>query len=171
MFFNISRYWKTIQSYFSSLFQWGGLDEVMAEEMTVLPGMDELGNLLWIGDHVDEGQLRPDRGRRRADRRDGAPAQPAGGESLVDRAHRADRPSRSAARWSAAPAGRRRPATLGVGLRGRGGAARAGCAMCTTCSRIRTARPSGSCSTSSACRSRRRSARSPTSTCTASRPT
>jgi arsenite/tail-anchored protein-transporting ATPase len=27
----------------------------MAEEMTILPGMDELGNLLWIGDHVDEG--------------------------------------------------------------------------------------------------------------------
>ena len=55
VFFNISRYWKTIQGYFSSLFSWGGLNEVMAEEMTVLPGMDELGNLLWIGDHVDEG--------------------------------------------------------------------------------------------------------------------
>lgn len=55
VFFNISRYWKTIQSYFSTLFSWGGLDEVMAQEMTVLPGMDELGNLLWIGDHVDEG--------------------------------------------------------------------------------------------------------------------
>ena len=56
VFFNISKYWKTIQGYFSSLFSWGGLDEVMAEEMTVLPGMDELGNLLWIGDHVDEDQ-------------------------------------------------------------------------------------------------------------------
>ncbi len=55
VFFNISRYWKTISAYFSSLFAWGGLDEVMAEEMTVLPGMDELGNLLWIGDHVDQG--------------------------------------------------------------------------------------------------------------------
>jgi arsenite-transporting ATPase len=55
VFFNISRYWRTIQSYFSSLFSWGGLDEVMAEEMTVLPGMDELGNLLWIADHVDRG--------------------------------------------------------------------------------------------------------------------
>ena len=55
VFFNISRYWRTIQSYFSSLFAWGGLDEVMAEEMTVLPGMDELGNLLWIADHVDRG--------------------------------------------------------------------------------------------------------------------
>lgn len=56
VFFNISRYWRTIQSYFSSLFSWGGLDEVMAEEMTVLPGMDELGNLLWIGDHVDRNE-------------------------------------------------------------------------------------------------------------------
>lgn len=56
VFFNLSRYWRTIQSYFSSLFAWGGLDEVMAEEMTVLPGMDELGNLLWIGDHVDRGE-------------------------------------------------------------------------------------------------------------------
>jgi arsenite-transporting ATPase len=56
VFFNISRYWRTIQSYFSSLFSWGGLDEVMAEEMTVLPGMDELGNLLWIADHVDRGE-------------------------------------------------------------------------------------------------------------------
>ena len=55
VFFNISKYWRTIQSYFASLFSWGGLDEVMAEEMTVLPGMDELGNLLWIGDHVDQG--------------------------------------------------------------------------------------------------------------------
>jgi arsenite-transporting ATPase len=55
VFFNISKYWRTIQSYFSSLFSWGGLDEVMAEEMTVLPGMDELGNLLWIADHVDRG--------------------------------------------------------------------------------------------------------------------
>jgi arsenite/tail-anchored protein-transporting ATPase len=56
VFFNISRYWQTIQSYFASLFSWGGLDEVMAEEMTILPGMDELGNLLWIGDHADQGE-------------------------------------------------------------------------------------------------------------------
>ena len=28
----------------------------MAEEMTVLPGMDEIGNLLWITDHVESGQ-------------------------------------------------------------------------------------------------------------------
>ncbi len=56
VYFNISRYWRTIQNYVSELFAWRGLDEVMAEEMTVLPGMDELGNLLWITDHVDSGK-------------------------------------------------------------------------------------------------------------------
>jgi arsenite/tail-anchored protein-transporting ATPase len=55
VYFNIGRYWKTIQTYMTQLFSWRGLDEVMAEEMTVLPGMDELGNLLWIADHVESG--------------------------------------------------------------------------------------------------------------------
>jgi arsenite-transporting ATPase len=56
VYYNISRYWGTIQNYVSELFAWRGLDEVMAEEMTVLPGMDELGNLLWITDHVNSGK-------------------------------------------------------------------------------------------------------------------
>jgi arsenite-transporting ATPase len=56
VYFNIARYWRTIQNYVTQLFSWHGLDEVMAEEMTVLPGMDELGNLLWIADHVDSGR-------------------------------------------------------------------------------------------------------------------
>jgi len=56
VYYNIARYWRTIQNYVSELFAWRGLDEVMAEEMTVLPGMDELGNLLWITDHVDSGR-------------------------------------------------------------------------------------------------------------------
>jgi arsenite/tail-anchored protein-transporting ATPase len=57
VYFNIARYWRTIQDYVAQLFSWHGLDEVMAEEMTVLPGMDELGNLLWIADHVDSGRF------------------------------------------------------------------------------------------------------------------
>jgi arsenite/tail-anchored protein-transporting ATPase len=56
VYYNIARYWRTIQNYVSELFAWRGLDDVMAEEMTVLPGMDELGNLLWIADHVDSGK-------------------------------------------------------------------------------------------------------------------
>src|SRR3954470_10239335 len=52
VYYNIGRYWRTIQTYVAELFSWHGLDEVLAEEMSVLPGMDELGNLLWIADHV-----------------------------------------------------------------------------------------------------------------------
>jgi arsenite-transporting ATPase len=55
VYYNIQRYWRSIQNYVAELFAWRGLDEVMAEEMTVLPGMDELGNLLWIADHVESG--------------------------------------------------------------------------------------------------------------------
>ena len=56
VYFNIARYWGTIQDYVGQLFSWHGLDEVLAEEMTVLPGMDELGNLLWIADHMESGR-------------------------------------------------------------------------------------------------------------------
>jgi arsenite/tail-anchored protein-transporting ATPase len=57
VYFNIGRYWRTIQTYMTDLFSWRGLDAVMAEEMTILPGMDELGNLLWIADHVESGKF------------------------------------------------------------------------------------------------------------------
>ena len=52
---NVERYWGTIQRYVASLLTWRGLDEVRAEEMSVLPGMDELASLLLIADHDDRG--------------------------------------------------------------------------------------------------------------------
>ena len=55
IFYNVRRYWGRIQDYAASVLRWRGLDEVMAEEMTVLPGMDEVGSLLWIADHHDSG--------------------------------------------------------------------------------------------------------------------
>jgi arsenite-transporting ATPase len=56
VFHNIDKYWGTIQAYVSSVLQWRGLDAVMAEEMSVLPGMDELASLLWIAEHHDRGE-------------------------------------------------------------------------------------------------------------------
>lgn len=55
-FFNVARYWGRIQEYAASVLRWRGLDEVLAEEMTVLPGMDEVGSLLWIAEHHDSGK-------------------------------------------------------------------------------------------------------------------
>lgn len=54
-FFNVARYWGRIQEYMAGVLRWRGLDEVLAEEMTVLPGMDEVGSLLWIAEHHDSG--------------------------------------------------------------------------------------------------------------------
>lgn len=56
VFHNVRKYWGTIQSYVTSVFQWRGLDAVLAEEMTILPGMDELSSLLWIAEHHDSGR-------------------------------------------------------------------------------------------------------------------
>src|SRR2546423_5150400 len=55
VYFNVRRYWGTIQRYVQSVFRWRGLDDVLAEELTVLPGMDELSSLLWIAEHHDSG--------------------------------------------------------------------------------------------------------------------
>jgi arsenite/tail-anchored protein-transporting ATPase len=55
VYFNVDRYWGRIQEYATSVLRWRGLDEVLAEEMTVLPGMDEVGSLLWIAEHHDSG--------------------------------------------------------------------------------------------------------------------
>ena len=56
VYYNVRRYWGTVQSYVQSVFRWRGLDDVLAEEMTVLPGMDELSSLLWIAEHHDSGK-------------------------------------------------------------------------------------------------------------------
>ena len=56
VYYNLRKYWGTIQSYVASVFQWRGLDEMLAEELTVIPGMDELASLLWIAEHHDSGQ-------------------------------------------------------------------------------------------------------------------
>jgi arsenite-transporting ATPase len=55
VFHNVARYWGRIQEYAASVLRWRGLDDVLAEEMTVLPGMDEVGSLLWIAEHFDSG--------------------------------------------------------------------------------------------------------------------
>lgn len=57
VYFSIDKYWGTIQDWLQSVFAWEGLDTVMAEEMAVVPGMDELASLLWILEHQQTGQF------------------------------------------------------------------------------------------------------------------
>ena len=53
----IQRYWGDIHKYISSLLHTTGLDEVLAEELAILPGMEEVSLLLYINKYVREKQF------------------------------------------------------------------------------------------------------------------
>ncbi|MGQ9516147.1 MAG: ArsA family ATPase [Anaerolineae bacterium] len=44
----MEKYWGMVQEYLSALLAWRGLDQLLAEETAVLPGMEELASLLQI---------------------------------------------------------------------------------------------------------------------------
>jgi len=44
----MDKYWGNAQRYFATVLAWRGLDDLIAEELAVLPGMEELASLLQI---------------------------------------------------------------------------------------------------------------------------
>jgi len=52
----VKTYWETVHNYISALLAWRGMDEITAEEVAILPGMEELANLLYILYHQESGQ-------------------------------------------------------------------------------------------------------------------
>ena len=53
---SIEARWGTIQKWMSALLAWRGMDEIVADEMAILPGMEELANLLYIVDYYRSGE-------------------------------------------------------------------------------------------------------------------
>ena len=47
--------WREIQDYVISLLDWGGVDVVEAEELSVIPGLDELFSLIDINRYQQQG--------------------------------------------------------------------------------------------------------------------
>lgn len=47
----IDAHWRIIQEWMEVVMAWRGIDEVLAEEMAVLPGMDELASLLYLSNY------------------------------------------------------------------------------------------------------------------------
>jgi arsenite-transporting ATPase len=47
--------WSEIQGYMTTLFEWQGTDTLAAEELAMLPGMDEIFGLLKVRQHNQEG--------------------------------------------------------------------------------------------------------------------
>lgn len=49
----IDGHWRTIQEWLEVVMAWRGIDEVLAEEMAILPGMDELAGLLYLSKYFE----------------------------------------------------------------------------------------------------------------------
>jgi len=49
-------HWDTVRNWLTALMRWQGVDEVVADELAVLPGMNELVGLLYICRYHDGGQ-------------------------------------------------------------------------------------------------------------------
>lgn len=56
VFRQIDVHWGTLQNWLKVLMAWRGIDEIVAEEMAVLPGMEELAGLLHLINYVDAGE-------------------------------------------------------------------------------------------------------------------
>jgi len=50
----IQRNWKDVYRYIATLFNISGIDEVLAEELAIMPGMEEVSSLLYINRYVNE---------------------------------------------------------------------------------------------------------------------
>ena len=51
----VEEHWAEIQQYMTTLFEWQGSDTLAAEELAMLPGMDELFGLLTVRQHHKDG--------------------------------------------------------------------------------------------------------------------
>ncbi|MCC7371363.1 MAG: ArsA family ATPase [Chloroflexi bacterium] len=55
VYHNLRTHWGRIQEWLRSLLAWRQVDDIVADEVSVLPGMEELANLLWINRHRESG--------------------------------------------------------------------------------------------------------------------
>jgi arsenite-transporting ATPase len=53
--YSMDKYWGQFQKYMVALFSRQGVEDVVAEEVTILPGLEEGAHLLWINKYVNEG--------------------------------------------------------------------------------------------------------------------
>jgi arsenite-transporting ATPase len=53
--YSMDKYWGRFQKYMTALFSKNGVSEIVAEEVTMLPGLEEGAHLLWINKFVEDG--------------------------------------------------------------------------------------------------------------------
>jgi arsenite/tail-anchored protein-transporting ATPase len=52
----LEEHWRQVRSYLVALLSWGGVDEVEAEELAILPGLEEIFSLIDVRRHVEAGR-------------------------------------------------------------------------------------------------------------------
>ncbi len=55
VFYSVDKYWSKLTGYIQSLFNWMKVDDVLAEEFSIFPGMEEVSCFLWVYSHFKEG--------------------------------------------------------------------------------------------------------------------
>jgi len=55
VYYSIEKYWSTLQHYMAAVFSWQGVENMLAEEMAIIPGMEEGASLLWVNQHYEQG--------------------------------------------------------------------------------------------------------------------
>jgi arsenite/tail-anchored protein-transporting ATPase len=55
--YSMDKYWGRVQKYMVALFSRKGVEDVVAEEVTILPGFEEGAHLLWINQYFEKGEF------------------------------------------------------------------------------------------------------------------
>ncbi len=55
--YSMDKYWGKVQTYISALVSRRGVEDIVAEEVTILPGLEEGAHLLWINQYFREDQF------------------------------------------------------------------------------------------------------------------
>ena len=54
VYYSMQKYWQNIRELMLTVFRWHGVERVLAEEMSALPGMEEASAFLWIEKYYSE---------------------------------------------------------------------------------------------------------------------
>ncbi|HKK75501.1 MAG TPA: ArsA family ATPase [Saprospiraceae bacterium] len=54
VYYSMQKYWNNMRHLMRALFRWQGVDNIVAEELSVLPGMEEASAFLWLEKYYQE---------------------------------------------------------------------------------------------------------------------
>lgn len=55
VYYSMQKYWNNMRNLMNTIFRWKGVKNVVAEELSVLPGMEEASAFLWLEKYYTEG--------------------------------------------------------------------------------------------------------------------